>query len=152
MSPLDFDPRNDGYWGDTTATLDWCEQNYEVRKCHSHLVLKDENPSKKLHCLFKRHKWNPDSWTGSNPLILVDKLVHRWVLEHCDQPVYDHTSNLGHLHIPPGDSKRAIFFTASNEIASEETWISVPGELFGTSARGHRFHHVPHDFTVGGHN
>ena len=30
MSPLDFDPRNDGYWGDTTATLDWCEQNYEV--------------------------------------------------------------------------------------------------------------------------
>ena len=31
MSPLNFDPKNDGYWGDTTATLDWCEQNYEVR-------------------------------------------------------------------------------------------------------------------------
>lgn len=30
MSPLNFDPKNDGYWGDTTATLDWCEQNYEV--------------------------------------------------------------------------------------------------------------------------
>ena len=37
MSPLDFDPRNDGYWGDTTATLDWCEQNYEVRKCHENV-------------------------------------------------------------------------------------------------------------------
>ena len=31
MSPLNFDPKNDGYWGDTTATLDWCEQNYEVQ-------------------------------------------------------------------------------------------------------------------------
>ena len=31
MSPLNFDPKNDGYWGDTTSTLDWCEQNYEVR-------------------------------------------------------------------------------------------------------------------------
>jgi len=30
MSPLSFDPRNDGYWGDTTSTLDWCETNYEV--------------------------------------------------------------------------------------------------------------------------
>ena len=30
MSPLNFDPKNDGYWGDTTATLDWCEKNYEV--------------------------------------------------------------------------------------------------------------------------
>jgi len=30
MSPLEFDPRNDGYWGDTTSTLDWCETNYEV--------------------------------------------------------------------------------------------------------------------------
>ena len=30
MSPLNFDPRNDGFWGDTTATLDWCETNYEV--------------------------------------------------------------------------------------------------------------------------
>ena len=30
MSPLSFDPRNEGYWGDTTSTLDWCEDNYEV--------------------------------------------------------------------------------------------------------------------------
>ena len=30
MSPLNFNPSNDGYWGDTTATLDWCETNYEV--------------------------------------------------------------------------------------------------------------------------
>ena len=30
MSPLSFDPRNEGYWGDTTSTLDWCEGNYEV--------------------------------------------------------------------------------------------------------------------------
>ena len=28
--PFEFDPRNDGYWGDTTSTLDWCEANYEV--------------------------------------------------------------------------------------------------------------------------
>ena len=30
MSPLNFNPSNDGYWGDTTSTLDWCETNYEV--------------------------------------------------------------------------------------------------------------------------
>jgi len=30
MSPLSFDPKNHGYWGDTTSTLDWCESNYEV--------------------------------------------------------------------------------------------------------------------------
>eukprot|EP00092_Neocalanus_flemingeri_P007753 GFUD01008371.1.p1 GENE.GFUD01008371.1~~GFUD01008371.1.p1 ORF type:complete len:272 (+),score=72.00 GFUD01008371.1:154-969(+) len=30
MSPLIFNPSNDGYWGDTTSTLDWCETNYEV--------------------------------------------------------------------------------------------------------------------------
>ena len=31
MPPFDFDPRNDGFWGDTTSTLDWCENNYEVK-------------------------------------------------------------------------------------------------------------------------
>lgn len=30
MPPFDFDPRNDGFWGDTTSTLDWCENNYEL--------------------------------------------------------------------------------------------------------------------------
>ena len=30
MSPLIFNPSNDGFWGDTTSTLDWCETNYEV--------------------------------------------------------------------------------------------------------------------------
>ena len=30
MPPFDFDPRNEGLWGDTTSTLDWCEHNYEV--------------------------------------------------------------------------------------------------------------------------
>ena len=29
MSPLNFNPSNDGYWGDTASTLDWCETNYE---------------------------------------------------------------------------------------------------------------------------
>ena len=89
MSPLDFDPRNDGYWGDTTATLDWCEQNYEVGKWL---------------------KSNPDSWPGNNILLLIGELVHRRVLEHCDQPVHDHTSNLGHLQVPPGDLERENIF------------------------------------------
>ena len=30
MPPFDFDPVNDGYWGDTTSSLDWCEDNYAV--------------------------------------------------------------------------------------------------------------------------
>ena len=30
MAPFDFDPHNDGFWGDTTSSLDWCEDNYEV--------------------------------------------------------------------------------------------------------------------------
>jgi len=30
MPPFDFDPINDGFWGNTTSTLDWCERNYEV--------------------------------------------------------------------------------------------------------------------------
>ena len=71
MSPLDFDPRNDGYWGDTTATLDWCEQNYEVGKCHSYFVT--WNSIKKF--AFQRQKWNPDRqqsianyrWAGTSP-------------------------------------------------------------------------------------
>ena len=53
MSPLDFDPRNDGYWGDTTATLDWCEQNYEVRKWHT------SNPDSWIHgraAIFANHR------------------------------------------------------------------------------------------------
>lgn len=28
--PFEFNVTNDGFWGDTTATLDWCEGNYEV--------------------------------------------------------------------------------------------------------------------------
>ena len=32
MPPYDFDTHNDGFWGDTTSTLDWCENNYEVNK------------------------------------------------------------------------------------------------------------------------
>ena len=28
--PFEFNVTNDGYWGDTTSTLDWCEGNYEV--------------------------------------------------------------------------------------------------------------------------
>ena len=31
MPPFDFDPINDGFWGNTTSTLDWCERNYEVQ-------------------------------------------------------------------------------------------------------------------------
>ena len=30
MPPYDFETYNDGYWGNTTSTLDWCEINYEV--------------------------------------------------------------------------------------------------------------------------
>lgn len=30
--PFEFNVTNDGYWGDTTATLDWCEGNYEVSR------------------------------------------------------------------------------------------------------------------------
>ena len=41
----------------------------------------------------------------------IGELVHRRVLEHCDQPVHDHTSNLGHLQIPPGDSKKGKYFS-----------------------------------------
>ena len=33
MAPFDFDPHNDGFWGDTTSSLDWCEDNYEVIEC-----------------------------------------------------------------------------------------------------------------------
>ena len=35
MPPFDFDPRNEGLWGDTTSTLDWCEHNYEVGHCRA---------------------------------------------------------------------------------------------------------------------
>ena len=28
--PFEFNVTNDGFWGDTTSTLDWCEGNYEV--------------------------------------------------------------------------------------------------------------------------
>ena len=38
MSPLIFNPSNDGYWGDTTSTLDWCETNYEVSVTTASLV------------------------------------------------------------------------------------------------------------------
>ena len=30
--PFEFNVTNDGFWGDTTATLDWCEGNYEVSR------------------------------------------------------------------------------------------------------------------------
>jgi len=30
MPPYNFETYNDGYWGNTTSTLDWCEINYEV--------------------------------------------------------------------------------------------------------------------------
>ena len=45
MSPLNFDPKNDGYWGDTTATLDWCEQNYEVWKGMTIFQFIDSSPN-----------------------------------------------------------------------------------------------------------
>ena len=30
--PFEFNVTNDGFWGDTTSTLDWCEGNYEVSR------------------------------------------------------------------------------------------------------------------------
>ena len=64
---------------------------------------------------------SPEAITGRNLKFHIGELVHRRVLEHCDQPVHDHTSNLGHLQIPPGDLKEQIFFKASDEIILEGT-------------------------------
>ena len=103
MSPLDFDPRNDGYWGDTTATLDWCEQNYEViylRGCHSLISFC------KLFAIPIRMNLvlSPEAITGRNLKFRIGELVHRRVLEHRDQPVHDHSPTLGNVQMPPGDS------------------------------------------------
>ena len=100
MSPLDFDPRNDGYWGDTTATLDWCEQNYEVGGCHSLISFCE------LFAIPIRMNLvlSPEAVTERNLKFGIGELVHRRVLEHRDQPVHDHSPTLGNVQMPSGDS------------------------------------------------
>ena len=41
--PFEFNVTNDGFWGDTTATLDWCEGNYEVSRVQGLLGDRETN-------------------------------------------------------------------------------------------------------------
>ena len=148
MSPLDFDPRNDGYWGDTTATLDWCEQNYEVRKCHENVSFCSVKwkSIQKFALLIQKAQFTS--------LLLDGQQSHRWAGTSPSSGTLWPTCPWSYLQSGASTNpsrwlkKGRIFFTASNEITSEGTWNSVPGELFGTSACGHWFHHVPYDSTV----
>ena len=67
--PFEFNVTNDGFWGDTTATLDWCERNYEV----SH-----------------------EEWGVTNDLWVSGELVHCRVLQHSDKPGHDSARILRH--------------------------------------------------------
>ena len=67
--PFEFNVTNDGFWGDTTATLDWCEGNYEV------------SPRESLS----------DEWS-----LLSGELVHCRVLQHSDKPGHDSARMLRH--------------------------------------------------------
>ena len=63
MPPFDFDPINDGFWGNTTSTLDWCERNYEVPRIN--------------YC--------------TNVNISLGELVHCRVLQHSDKSCHGYT-------------------------------------------------------------
>ena len=63
MPPFDFNPINDGFWGNTTSTLDWCERNYEVPRIN--------------YC--------------TNVNISLGELVHCRVLQHSDKSCHGYT-------------------------------------------------------------
>ena len=76
MPPFDFDPRNDGLWGDTTSTLDWCEHNYEVSWLSAG------------HC-------RP---LGINMDLVAAKLVYSGVLQHSYQSGHDSPRTIWNVH------------------------------------------------------